>query len=48
MSETAQPQREELKPHGDELESALKPTRNEQGTNTQQSPARSRTETSKE
>lgn len=26
MSETAQPQDHELKPHGDELASALKPT----------------------
>ncbi len=26
MSELAQPQTEELKPHGDELESALKPS----------------------
>ena len=45
MSEMAQRQEGELKPHGDELESALKPLSDEHTTNTQQKPAESRAET---
>lgn len=45
MSEMAQRQTEELKPHGDELESALHPVRDEKQTSQQPSPAESRKDT---
>lgn len=44
MNEKAQPQDGELKPHGDELESALKPTKGEGHADTEQTPATSRTD----
>jgi hypothetical protein len=44
MNEKAQPQDGELKPHGDELESALKPSKGEEQGGSEQKPAESRTD----
>jgi hypothetical protein len=44
MNEKAQLQDGELKPHGDELESALKPSKGEPQVDREQAPAESRTD----